>query len=392
MKRSANAFPAIPALAVVLLGGAAWMFWPWSGGDAAPADAGGPRPVVPTIIGAEDAGRGDLSTPWNIEAPSLPPEESLAAAPEGGSSELEIGDDSRSAESNIASQPGRDEADGPAESLDSAAQEAGDDRTPTATDAAGGRTATAFESRVEAALEQYRGGKKVEARHELNQMLLAAQSSDERTTLRRHLERIAEEMIWSRERFEGDPLVDVYVVKPGDKLANIARPYDVPYELILQLNGMSDPTKIRANQKLKILRGPFHARVYKSDFRLDLYAQDTFVKSFRVGLGGENPTPVGEWIVRTRMRNPTYFPSESAKDKRVIPPNDPANPLGGFWVSLEGTTGDAVGQVGFGIHGTNEPESIGKAASLGCVRMINEEVEIVFRVLMEGKSKVTTLP
>ncbi|MCC6360947.1 MAG: L,D-transpeptidase family protein [Phycisphaerales bacterium] len=399
MKRSANAFPAIPALAVVLLGGAAWMFWPWPGETPA-GSAAGQRPVVPTIVGAEGASRADLKTPWNIEAPSLPPEpapetdvpgaaESAASAPMADQeADALTGVDAASESAELASAPAANRL--PASNA--AVQNADGDRTPKAPDAAAGRTPGEFETGVQAALEQYRAGKRVEARTSLNEMLLHANSAEERTTLRRHLERIADEMIWSRERIEGDPLVDVYVVKPGDKLANIAKPYDVPYELILQLNGMSDPTKIRANQKLKILRGPFHARVYKSDFRLDLYAQDTFVKSFRVGLGGENPTPVGEWIVRTRMRNPTYFPSESAKDKRVIPPNDPANPLGGFWVSLEGTTGDAVGQVGFGIHGTNEPESIGKAASLGCVRMINEEVEIVFRVLMEGKSKVTTLP
>lgn len=399
MKRTAKAFPAIPALAVVLLGGAAWMFWPWPGETPA-GSAAGQRPVVPTIVGAEGASRADLKTPWNIEAPSLPPErtpESDAAAPEDSTASAPLasqeavepaGVDAASGSTGLTSTPA---APGQPAS-DAATQNADGDRTPKAPDAAAGRKPGEFETRVQAALEQYRAGKRVEARTSLNEMLLHANSAEERAELRRHLERIADEMIWSRERFEGDPLVDVHTVKSGDKLGLIARPYDIPYELILQLNGMSDPTKIRANQKLKILRGPFHARVYKSDFRLDLYVQDTFVKSFRVGIGGDNPTPLGEWIVRSRMRNPTYFPSESAKEKRVIPPNDPANPLGGFWVGLEGTAGDTVGQVGFGIHGTNEPASIGKAASLGCVRMINEEAEIVYRVLLEGKSKVTTLP
>lgn len=383
MKRSRSAFPVIPALAVALIGGAAWMFWPWSGGAESGRDLR-PRPPVPEIVVTEGPSRADLKTGFEVEAPSLPPDAPASVPVESAPASQATSDAAGPSVKNPATAPSAAPA---------AAQEAGGgDHIPTPADAASSRKPTEFESRVEAALGQYRSGRRIEARTTLNEMLLHADSVEQRTELRRHLERIADEMIWSRETTAGDPLVDLYVVKPGDKLGLIAKPYDIPFELILQVNGLSDPTKIRANQKLKILRGPFNARVYKSDFRLDLYLQDTFVKSFRVGLGGDNPTPVGEWIVGSRMRNPTYFPSASARDKRVIPPNDPANPLGGFWVGLQGTGGDAVGQAGFGIHGTNEPESIGRAASLGCVRMLNDEIEIVFRVMLVNKSKVTTLP
>jgi hypothetical protein len=57
--------------------------------------------------------------------------------------------------------------------------------------------------------------------------------------------------------------------------------------------------------------------------------------------------------------------------------DDPEYPLGkpGRWIGLEGVFGNALGTHGYGIHGTNEPDSIGKQESLGCVRMLNKDVE-----------------
>ncbi|MGE3181530.1 MAG: L,D-transpeptidase, partial [Phycisphaerae bacterium] len=82
----------------------------------------------------------------------------------------------------------------------------------------------------------------------------------------------------------------------------------------------------------------------------------------------------------------------SAENRRVIPGGDPDNPLGRRWLGLKGISGDALDQEGFGIHGTIDPSSIGQAKSLGCVRMHNDEVALVYDLLMPGKSKVTILP
>jgi lipoprotein-anchoring transpeptidase ErfK/SrfK len=72
----------------------------------------------------------------------------------------------------------------------------------------------------------------------------------------------------------------------------------------------------------------------------------------------------------------------------VIAAGDPRNPLGDFWIGLAGIDGHAVGKVSYGIHGTIEPDSIGKEASMGCIRMRNEDVAIVFELLVEAKSKL----
>ena len=73
----------------------------------------------------------------------------------------------------------------------------------------------------------------------------------------------------------------------------------------------------------------------------------------------------------------------------VIEAGDPKNPLGQFWLGLAGVDGHALGKTSYGIHGTIDPDSIGKQASMGCIRMRNEDVEQVFELLVEGKSTVT---
>ena len=67
------------------------------------------------------------------------------------------------------------------------------------------------------------------------------------------------------------------------------------------------------------------------------------------------PSPVGTFTIERRVMNPTY-----SHDGRVVPPG-PNNPVGTRWMGLSIR--------GYGIHGTNVPSSIGKAASHGCIRM-----------------------
>jgi LysM repeat protein len=245
---------------------------------------------------------------------------------------------------------------------------------------------------IAAARKRYEAGRVIEARHELNAMLDAKRATDEADEIRALLTRIADETIFGKQRIAEDPLCEIYTIQKGDRLIHIARKFGVPPEALMMINGIGAPERIRENQRIKVPEGPFHAKIYKSDFRMDVYLQDLFVRSYRVGLGADQGTPTGVWRVKNRLPNPTYFPSASAPDKRIIPPDDPMNPLGERWIGLEGVEGEAVGHEGYGIHGTIEPDSIGRAVSLGCIRMHNEDVAVVYSLLLPGKSTVTILP
>ena len=179
--------------------------------------------------------------------------------------------------------------------------------------------------------------------------------------------------------------MDRYIVKPGDSLGKIATTYKVSDDLIARINGIRDKNRIRAGQAIKVIKGPFRAVVNTDDYSLGLYLGNTFVKQFRVGLGQDESTPRGEWEVATKLVNPTYYPPRGG---RIVAADDSKNPLGERWIGLHGISGEAVGQLRYGIHGTNEPDSIGKSVSLGCVRMHNEDVEMVFECLVEKHSTV----
>ncbi len=183
-----------------------------------------------------------------------------------------------------------------------------------------------------------------------------------------------------------DPLVDRYVIKDGDSLVKIAAQYFVSSDLLARVNGIADKHRIRSGQTIKVVKGPFRASVSKSKFRLDLYLQDVLVKSYTVGLGADGSTPTGEWRVGTKLVNPTYYPPRGGD---ILSADDPTNPLGERWIGLIGVSGEALGQERYGIHGTIEPDSIGKNSSMGCIRLRNSDVEVLYDFLVEKQGTVT---
>ena len=113
----------------------------------------------------------------------------------------------------------------------------------------------------------------------------------------------------------------------------------------------------------------------KSDNRLTYYYHNIKVKTFHVATGRTvQDTPNGVYPVVMLVKNPWYL-------KKNIPGGTPENPLGVRWIGLEvpGTDGSI-----YGIHGTNEPDSIGKHASSGCVRMKNEDVTWLYEHVHVG--------
>ena len=62
----------------------------------------------------------------------------------------------------------------------------------------------------------------------------------------------------------------------------------------------------------------------------------------------------------------------------------------GMWLPtlLKGIEGDAVGKESYGIHGTIEPDSIGKNMSMGCIRLASDDINLLYDLLIEGKSQV----
>jgi L,D-transpeptidase ErfK/SrfK len=107
------------------------------------------------------------------------------------------------------------------------------------------------------------------------------------------------------------------------------------------------------------------------DRKLVLMQGEHVVKVYDVAVGASRtPSPEGDFKIASRLPNPTWY-----TPGKVVGPGK-ANPLGTRWMGL--------GYKGYGIHGTNVPSSIGKAASHGCIRMRQRDVEELFELVDVG--------
>jgi len=109
------------------------------------------------------------------------------------------------------------------------------------------------------------------------------------------------------------------------------------------------------------------------DRKLALVEDGQVKKIYSVAVGkSSTPSPIGTFTIERRVANPTYHHG----GKTVLP--GPGNPVGTRWMGLS--------IHGYGIHGTNEPKSIGKAASHGCIRMARTDLEEFYESVEVGDS------
>ncbi len=228
----------------------------------------------------------------------------------------------------------------------------------------------------------------IHARDKLNEALPLPMSEQQQAFIKEKLSELAEEWLFSRRIFPQDKLTGSYQVKRGELLSTIGKEFKVPYEILMEINKISRPEALQAGGTLKVINGPFHARVYLSTFTMDLYLQDTFVRSFPVGHGKPGmETPIGLWAVKEggKLITPTWTDPMSGETYEA---EDPNYPLGSRWIGLEGLKGEAIGRTGFAIHGTKDPDKIGIAGSQGCIRLHNGDAILMYNLLMPGYSRV----
>jgi len=250
-------------------------------------------------------------------------------------------------------------------------------------------------------------GRLIEARSRLSVALSSSLLDPGRAAeARKALSDLAERTIFSHRVHENDPYTFYYKVRPGEVLSGskgIIRRNKlyVPAQLILKINGIADARKIQAGQTLKMIKGPFVAVVTKHDFTMDIYlhrqgAEKIFIKRLRVGLGQDGSTPVGSWRVGLgkKHHNAVWYPPPNSYQTKAIRPGEQGYPLGreGYWIGLEGTDRQTREYTGYGIHGTDEAASIGAASSLGCIRLADADIELVYSLLYEKWSTVQVRP
>ncbi len=118
---------------------------------------------------------------------------------------------------------------------------------------------------------------------------------------------------------------------------------------------------------------PVAARIVvdESDGVLRVFDQsDKMVAQFPATMGSEHdPLPIGNWTIKGTAYNPPFhynpdlFWDADSKDEKAKLPPGPNGPVGVVWIDLS--------KPHYGIHGTPEPQTIGRAESHGCIRLTN---------------------
>ena len=167
---------------------------------------------------------------------------------------------------------------------------------------------------------------------------------------------------------------------------------NVPAAVIVKVNRLSSGAGLREGKSYKLLKGPFHVVVYKKQRAADLYLQDLFVRRIPVTIGkAETPTPEGYFRIPRggKTRGASYNPpAEMDTPNRTILPGQVGYPLDalGHNMKIEGIRplGTAISdKQSYAVHGTNAPASLGSAASRGCIRVGDKDVQLLYAALQE---------
>lgn len=156
----------------------------------------------------------------------------------------------------------------------------------------------------------------------------------------------------------------IHTVKPGETLSQIAQDYRKPLFEIIRANPSINPNLIYPGQSI-VIPGlpdpstiPFKIEISTQKRHLRLLKNGVLQKQYPIAVGRMlHATPIGNFIIINKAPNP-------------------GGPFGTMWMSLS--------KEHYGIHGTNDPSSIGKSVSRGCIRMHNRDVEELARTIPIG--------
>ncbi|WP_164103185.1 LysM peptidoglycan-binding domain-containing protein [Candidatus Laterigemmans baculatus] len=191
------------------------------------------------------------------------------------------------------------------------------------------------------------------------------QASD-REPLQARLDMLAGEVIYSTRHLLEQP----YRVREGDTLQSIAETYEVPWQLLANINQVQDPAAIVPGQELKIMRGPFRAEVSLDRSELTLFLGELYAGRFPIGLGNDPLPEPGTYTVKDKQTARTYYPLTGGN----IPAGDPRNPYGQMWLDLGGQ---------LCIHGS--PET-GSGEPQGCIQLRTADARDVYGILSKGSA------
>lgn len=179
----------------------------------------------------------------------------------------------------------------------------------------------------------------------------------------------------------------VHTVQPGETLLDIARTYGLGFSELKAFHPDKDPWLLEEGSRIQIpalwiVPPTKHRAIVVNVPEMRLYrfhAKRGTVSTYPVTVGEEETqTPLGTYRVVEKEEDPEWNipPKLRHKYKTKIMPAGPDNPIGKYWLGLSAR--------GYGIHGTDNPWSVGRILSNGCIRLYPEDIEKLYPDVPKG--------
>ena len=191
-------------------------------------------------------------------------------------------------------------------------------------------------------------------------------SGEQRSEMLARLDPLAREVIYSKRHLLEQP----HRITRTETLQDVARAYDVPWQLLANINGIQDPLTILPGTELKVVRGPFRAESNLTLKELTLFMGDYYAGRFPIALGID-PIPVeGAYTIQDKQTGKTFYNRSGSP----IASGSPANPYGNYWIDL----GNQIS-----IHGSPD---LTRPTENGCISLAEDIADDLYGILSQGSS------
>ncbi|MDD5566152.1 MAG: L,D-transpeptidase family protein, partial [Candidatus Omnitrophica bacterium] len=172
----------------------------------------------------------------------------------------------------------------------------------------------------------------------------------------------------------------LYTLPKDTTVKQLAKQFNMTEDLIKELNGLT-ANQLKAGQVVKVIELTYRIMINRKEKKLYFETSDgKLIKGYSIAVGKSNKTPLGTFRITSRVARKPYWVDPNDRNFK-IPYGDPDYPYGklGIFLSIGGK---------YGIHSTSHPKSIGKAASFGCIRVGDNDILEIYK-LVPNNTEVT---
>jgi lipoprotein-anchoring transpeptidase ErfK/SrfK len=243
---------------------------------------------------------------------------------------------------------------------------------------------SALVERANAELKSLRSGEAEPLLRRLGAMVLDERyPRDTRADWLPEVRELARRVVFSGSRMQNATAV---TVSHGDTLIEICQTLQKTQKVsvtprFLEMVNDVSAARLRAGVTLKVPTERMSILVDKDEYRLYVLLGGCFLKDYTVGTGRDQRTPEGRFTIITKTKNPQWTDPDTGKLWKY---GESGHQIGSRWMGF----GGEHGRTGYGIHGTIDPSSIGRAESAGCIRMNKDDVEELYDLVPQGSEVV----